>query len=95
MSEPRSVVHPEPVIIRQAGVLGGRPTFRGTRVQAEILFENLAEGYSIDEIIANFPSLDRDEVRLALSQACEALMSAAPRAEPAREREPAHAGLPR
>ena len=89
MSEPRSVVHSEPVIVRQTGVLGGRPTFRGTRVQAEILFENLAEGYSIDEIIANFPSLGRDEVRLALNQACEALMDAAPQVDPAREREPA------
>jgi uncharacterized protein (DUF433 family) len=67
-----------PVIVRQEGILGGRPTFRGTRVQVEILFENLAEGYDIDEIIQDFPTLDRDEVRLALAQACDLIMTAAP-----------------
>lgn len=85
----------DPVIVRQTGVLGGRPTFRGTRVQAEILFENLAEGYSIDEIIENFPTLDRDKVRLALTQACDALMRAAPEVAPTNAREPAGAGLSR
>lgn len=85
----------DPVIVRQSGVLGGRPTFRGTRVQAEILFENLADGYSIDEIIENFPTLDRDEVRLALTQACDAVMRAAPQVAPKRVQEPADAGLPR
>jgi uncharacterized protein (DUF433 family) len=85
----------DPVIVRQSGVLGGRPTFRGTRVQAEILFENLADGYSIDEIIEDFPTLDRDEVRLALTQACDALMRAAPEVVPTPAREPAGAGLSR
>jgi len=67
-----------PVIVRQEGVLLGRPTFRGTRIQAEILFENLADGDDIDEIIQDFPTLDRDEVRLALAQACDLIMTAAP-----------------
>jgi uncharacterized protein (DUF433 family) len=83
MSNPKS----EPVIVRQPGVQGGRPTFRGTRVQAEILFENLAEGYSIDEILESFPTLDREEVRLALQQACDLLMQSAPQVATAREPE--------
>jgi uncharacterized protein (DUF433 family) len=68
----------ETVIVRTEGVLGGRPVFRGTRVQAETLFENLADGYSIDEIIENFPTLDRSELQAALMQACEKLMNDAP-----------------
>ncbi len=91
MSKPE----PGPVIVKQTGILGGRPTFRGTRVQAEILFENLAEGYSIDEIIENFPTLEREEVRLALQQACQMLMQAAPQVTPVGEAEPAHASLSR
>jgi uncharacterized protein (DUF433 family) len=71
-----------PVIVRQEDVLGGRPTFRGTRVQVEILFESLAEGYDINEIIQDFPTLDRDEVRLALAQACDLIMTAAPAVTP-------------
>lgn len=67
-----------PIVVRDPEILGGRPTFRGTRVPAEVLFENLAEGYSIDEIVYNYPTLDRNDVQAALAQACEALMSAAP-----------------
>ncbi|MEX6505452.1 DUF433 domain-containing protein [Jiella sp. M17.18] len=66
------------VIVRQEGVLGGRPTFRGTRVQAEMLFENLAEGYSLDEILDNFPTLDRDDLRAAILEAGKRLIDAAP-----------------
>jgi len=83
-----------PVVIRDRGVLGGRPTFRGTRVQAEILFENLANGYSIDEIIYNFPTLDRGDVQAALLQACEALKLNAPDINPVREDEPSRARVP-
>jgi uncharacterized protein (DUF433 family) len=63
----------DPVVVRHDRILGGRPVFRGTRVRVELLFENLAEGYSMDEIIENFPTLDRDDLRTALMQACEAL----------------------
>lgn len=38
----------KPIIVRRPGVLLRRPVFLGTRVQAELLFENLAEGYDIE-----------------------------------------------
>jgi uncharacterized protein (DUF433 family) len=76
----------EPVIVRTKGVLGDRPVFRGTRVQAEILFENLADGYSLDEILVSFPTLDRNDLRTALLQACRRLMDEAPLLEHQPER---------
>ncbi len=36
--------------------------FRGTRVPIEVLFENLADGMSLDEILDEYPTLDRDDV---------------------------------
>ena len=69
------------VVVRQDGVLGGRPTFRGTRVQAEILFENLADGYSIDEIADDFPTLDRDDLRSAILEAGRLIIERAPQVE--------------
>ena len=39
------------VIVRDPEILGGRPVFRGTRVPVEVLFENLEDGLSINEII--------------------------------------------
>jgi len=75
----------DPVIVSHKRILGGRPIFRGTRVQAEILFENLADGYSIDDVLEEFPTLDREDIRKALLQACEALKQSAPDVTQARE----------
>jgi uncharacterized protein (DUF433 family) len=36
--------------------------FRNTRVPLEALFDNLADGMSLDEIIDDFPTLDRADV---------------------------------
>ena len=54
-------------------VLGGRRVFRGTRVPVEILFENLADGMSIDEILDQYESLDRDDVVRVLELAAATL----------------------
>ena len=43
-------------------VMGGRRVFRGTRVPVEVLFENLADGMSLDEILEQYETLDRDDV---------------------------------
>lgn len=79
----------EPVIVRQEGVLGGRPTFRGTRCQTELLFENLAESYSIDDILDAFPTLDRADLQSALLEAMDVLMERAPQVEARAEIMPA------
>jgi uncharacterized protein (DUF433 family) len=43
-------------------ILGGARVFRGTRVPVEALFDNLAAGMSLDEILDDFPTLDRTDV---------------------------------
>ena len=43
-------------------ILGGARVFRGTRVPIEALFDNLADGMSLDEILSNFKTLDRADV---------------------------------
>ncbi len=60
----------ETVIVRDPDILGGRPVFRGTRVPVEVLFENLEDGMTIDEIIATYPSLDRADLIACLDGAC-------------------------
>ena len=59
-------------------VLGGRRVFRGTRVPVEILFENLADGMSIDEILEPYESLDRDDVVRVLEFASGARATRSP-----------------
>lgn len=49
------------IVTSDPAVLAGRPVFRGTRVPVEILFDNLADGMSLDEILAEYPTIDRDD----------------------------------
>ena len=50
-------------------VLGGTPVFMGTRVPIAVLFENLADGMSLDEILDAYPTLTREAAQAALQEA--------------------------
>ncbi|MGH8476262.1 MAG: DUF433 domain-containing protein [Methylococcales bacterium] len=50
-------------------ILGGTPVFAGTRVPVAVLFENLADGLTLDEILKSYPTLEREQVIAALRQA--------------------------
>lgn len=54
-------------------ILGGTPVFVGTRVPVAVLFENLADGLTLDEILDAYPTLTREKALAALQQA-ESLM---------------------
>ena len=44
-------------------ILGGEPCFNGTRVPLETVLDNLRAGYSADEIISDFPTLNKEHIR--------------------------------
>ena len=44
----------------------GKPTIRGLRYPVENLLELLASGMTIDEVVADHPDLDRDDLLAAL-----------------------------
>ena len=50
------------LIVSAPGILSGTPCVRGTRVPATTLFGNLASGMSVNEILEQRPSLNRDDV---------------------------------
>ena len=50
-------------------VLGGTPVFMGTRVPVAVLFENLADGMTLDEILDAYPTLSREAALSALQEA--------------------------
>jgi uncharacterized protein (DUF433 family) len=64
------------VIVRDPDILGGRPVFRGTRVPVEVLFENLADGLSIEDILESYPSLSRDDLIACLEESSLSLTAA-------------------
>jgi uncharacterized protein (DUF433 family) len=51
---------------REAGKLGGAWVFRGTRVPLRALFENLEAGATVDDFLAWFPGVTREQVREVL-----------------------------
>lgn len=53
-------------IIRDPRVCGGQPVVKGTRVTLSTVLSSLAEGASIAEIPADFPSLTEEDVRAAI-----------------------------
>ena len=50
-------------------ILGGTPVFAGTRVPVAVLFENIADGLTLDEILECYPTLRREQAIDALHQA--------------------------
>ena len=54
-------------IIRDPGICGGEPVFRGTRVTLRTVLASLAEGDSAAQILAEFPSLTDEDVRAAIA----------------------------
>ena len=50
---------------------GGKPCIRGLRITVYDILEYLASGMTEAEILADFPDLERDDVRAALAFAAE------------------------
>lgn len=49
----------------------GKPTVRGTRITVDDVLSYLAGGMHEDEILADFPSLIRDDIRACLAYAAD------------------------
>ncbi|MBY0495991.1 MAG: DUF433 domain-containing protein [Cyanobacteria bacterium] len=49
----------------------GKPCVRGTRISAGDVLEYLAGGMSEDQILSDFPQLERDDIRACLAYAAE------------------------
>ncbi len=49
--------------------MGGLPTIRNTRVTVSMVLGQLAAGRGIDQVLEDYPYLDRDDVLAALEYA--------------------------
>jgi len=57
----------EEQIVRDKGICGGEPVFRGTRVTLRTVLASLADGDSAEEILADFPSLKAEDIQAAIA----------------------------
>ncbi len=54
-------------IIRDPAICGGAPVVKGTRVTLKTILASLAEGATVEAILADFPSLTEDDVRAVIA----------------------------
>ena len=51
----------------------GKPVIRGTRIPVELIVRMLAQGIPESEILRDYPRLQLEDIRAALSYAAQAL----------------------
>lgn len=53
------------------GVLGGKPIIRGQRISVEMLLSFLAAGWSVDELLTEYPTVTKEDVQAIFALAYE------------------------
>lgn len=56
-------------ITQHPDVMGGKPCIRGSRVTVGTVVGQVGAGHSIDEILADYPYLEREDIMQALRYA--------------------------
>lgn len=53
-------------IVAGETILAGKPVIRGTRIAVDLLMDRLADGWTMEDILAAYPRLTRDDVLAAI-----------------------------
>jgi len=48
-------------------ILSGKPIFEGTRIPVDLILEFLSQGYNIEEVLKEYPSLTKEDILWALN----------------------------
>jgi uncharacterized protein (DUF433 family) len=56
-------------ITQEPGVMGGKPCIRRMRVTVSMVVSQIGAGQSIEEILADFPYLEREDILQSLQYA--------------------------
>ena len=56
-------------IIFNPDIMGGKPCIRGMRVTVGMIINQLAMGYTFEEILKAYPYLENDDIKAALQYA--------------------------
>ncbi len=56
-------------ITHDPAVMGGRPCIRGMRLTVGVIVGQLGAGHSVDEVLREYPYLEKDDIQVALAYA--------------------------
>jgi uncharacterized protein (DUF433 family) len=62
-----------PLITSHPAVLGGKPVIKGTRIAVSFILKLFSSGWTMDQILENYPHLTREGVLAALEYAADVL----------------------
>ena len=54
-------------------ILAGKPVIKGTRISVDFILELLANGWTYDQIIKNYPTLKKEGILAAIRYSAEIL----------------------
>ena len=67
----------QPLVTSAPDILSGTPVFAGTRVPIQALIDYLEGGETIDDFLAGFPTVKREQVVAFLEEATARMISKA------------------
>lgn len=59
----------KPCIITNPRIMMGKPAIEGTRITVELILTRLGEGRSVEDIVAEYPHLSKEQVVAAIDYA--------------------------
>lgn len=62
-------------IVIDPDILVGKPVIKGTRIAVEFVIELMAQGWSEEDILHNYPKLSSDDIHACLNYASKILQS--------------------
>ena len=48
-------------------VLVGKPIIKGTRISVELILDRMADGWTMEDVLASYPHISREDVLAALT----------------------------
>ena len=67
----------QPIVTSSPDILSGAPVFAGTRVPVQALIDYLEGGETIDNFLAGFPTVKREQVVAFLEEAAARMVAKA------------------
>lgn len=58
-------------IVIDPRICHGKPCIRGTRIMVSVILDNLAEGWTPEEIVAEYPPLTIEDIQAAIAYAAD------------------------
>ena len=62
-------------IVVDPAVLVGKPVIKGTRISVELVVDLLGRGYTVEQVLQQYPHVTAEDVQACLAYASEVLRS--------------------